>query len=88
MEGTEKTGVRDFEFCEQRESLVLQGRKRLREEERGSQDQRMALWLILNEIWKSKMEIPVESRHSGWQNALDLSLSTKEFSCIPSQTPC
>jgi hypothetical protein len=48
----------------------------------------MALWLILNEIWKSKMEIPVESRHSGWQNALDLSLSTKELSCIPSQTPC
>ncbi len=22
--------------------------------------QRMALWLILNQIWKSKMEIPVE----------------------------
>ena len=28
-EGIEKTGVRGFGFCEQRESPVLQGRKRL-----------------------------------------------------------
>src|ERR1035437_5547892 len=35
VEGIEKTGVRDFGFCEQRESPVLQGRKRLREEECG-----------------------------------------------------
>ena len=60
MEGSEKTGVRDFGFCERREIPVLQGRKRLREEECGSQDQRMALWPILNEIWMSKMEIPEE----------------------------
>jgi hypothetical protein len=57
VESFEKTGVRDFGFCEQRESPVLQGRKRLRDEECGSQDHWMALWLILNEIWKSKMEI-------------------------------
>jgi hypothetical protein len=54
----EKTGVRGVGFCEQRGSPVLQGRKRLRADECGSQDQRMALWPILNEIWKSKMEIP------------------------------
>jgi hypothetical protein len=35
-----------------------QGRKRLRERECGSQDERMAFGLILNEIRKSKMEIP------------------------------
>jgi hypothetical protein len=57
VEDVEKKGVRDFGFCEQRESPVLQGRKRLREEECGWQYQRMALWPIPNEIWKSKMEI-------------------------------
>ena len=56
--GIETTGVRDFGFCEQRESPVLQSRKRLWEEECGSQDQKVALWLILNETWKSKIEIP------------------------------
>jgi len=39
----EKTGVRDFGFCERRESHVLQGRKRPRDEECGSGDQMMAL---------------------------------------------
>jgi hypothetical protein len=58
VENTEETGVCDFRVCAQRDSPVLQGRKRLRDEECGSQDQRMALWLILNEIRKSKMEIP------------------------------
>jgi hypothetical protein len=58
VEDIEKTGIRDFGSCEQRESSVLQGRKRLREKECGSQDQRIAFGLILNEIWKSKMEIP------------------------------
>ena len=43
VEGIEKTGVRDFGFCKQRESSVFQGRKRLREEECRSQDQRVAL---------------------------------------------
>jgi hypothetical protein len=47
-------------FGEQRESPVLRRRERLREAERGSQDQRMPLWLTLNEIWKSKMEIPAK----------------------------
>ena len=37
---------------------VLQGRKRLPEEECGSQEQRTAVWLILNESSKSQMEIP------------------------------
>jgi hypothetical protein len=50
VEGIEKTGVRGFGFCEQRETPVLQGRKRLQEEKCGSGDQTMALWLILNEI--------------------------------------
>jgi hypothetical protein len=59
-EGSEKTGVRDFGFCEQLGSPVLRGRKRLPEEECGSQERRMAVWLILNESWKSKMEIPVK----------------------------
>ena len=54
----EKTGVRDFGFCERRESCVLQDRKRLRDEECGSGDQMMALWLMQNEIRKSKTEIP------------------------------
>jgi hypothetical protein len=58
VEGSEKTEVRGFGFCEQRGSPVLQGRKRLRNEQCGSGDQTMALWLTLNEIWKSKMEIP------------------------------
>ena len=40
----------------------------LREEECGSQDQEMALWLILNEIWKFKMKIPVKSV-ALWLNA-------------------
>lgn len=62
VEGIEKTGVRDFGFCKQRESSVFQGRKRLLEEECSSQDQRMALWLILNEICKSKMDISVNRR--------------------------
>ena len=57
VECAEKKGVRDFELRAQGESPVLQGRKRLPEEEWSSQDQRMAVWLILNEIWKSKMEI-------------------------------
>jgi hypothetical protein len=57
VEGSEKTGVRGFGFCGQRGSPVLQGRKRLRDEECGSGDQTMALWRILNEIWKSKMGI-------------------------------
>jgi hypothetical protein len=42
-------------------SPVLQGRKRLRKEERGSQDQKRALWHILNEIWRSKIEVPAET---------------------------
>jgi hypothetical protein len=50
VEGIEKTRVLGFGFCEQRESPVLQGWKRLRGEECGSLDQRMALWLILNAI--------------------------------------
>jgi hypothetical protein len=65
VEGIEKTRVRDLGFCEQREISVLQGRKRLREEECGPQDQRMAFGLILNEIWKSKMEIPINKRKGG-----------------------
>jgi hypothetical protein len=59
VEDIEKTWISDFEFCEQREISVLQGRKRLREEECGSQDQRMAFGLIRNGIWKSKIKIPV-----------------------------
>jgi len=62
VEGSEKTGVRDFGFCEQRGSPVLQGRKRLPEQECGSQEQRMAVWFTLNESWKSKMEIPAGSK--------------------------
>lgn len=37
----------------------MQGRKRLREEGCGSLEEKMALWPILNEIWKSKMAVPV-----------------------------
>jgi hypothetical protein len=54
VEDIEKTGVRDFGIDEQRENSVLKGRKRLREEECGSQDQRMASGLTLNQTWKSK----------------------------------
>jgi hypothetical protein len=43
-----------------RESHVLQGRKRLRDEECGSGGQMMALWLTLNEIWRSKIETPAQ----------------------------
>jgi hypothetical protein len=60
VKGIEKTGVRDFGFCERRESPVLQGRKRLRDEERGSGDQRMALWLILRSgspKWKFRIGV-------------------------------
>ena len=60
-EGIERTKVRDFGVCARSESPVLQGRKRLREEECGPQDQRMAFGLTLSEIWKSKMEIPVDN---------------------------
>jgi hypothetical protein len=60
VECVEKTGVRDFEFCAQGDSPVLQGQERLPEEECSSQDQGMAVWLILNGTWKSKMEIPVK----------------------------
>jgi hypothetical protein len=59
VEITEKIGGCDFGFCAQRGSPVLRGRERLPEEECGSQEQRMAVWLILSESWKSKMEIPV-----------------------------
>jgi len=58
VEGSEKMGVRDFGFCAQGDSPVWQGRKRLRKRECSSQDQRMAVRLILNEIRKSKKEIP------------------------------
>jgi hypothetical protein len=60
VECIEKKGVRDFGFCAQGESPVWQDRKRLPEEECGSQEQRMAVRLILNETWKSKMEIPAK----------------------------
>jgi hypothetical protein len=43
VEGIEKTGVRGFGFCDQRGSPVSRGRKRLRDEECGSGDQRIAL---------------------------------------------
>ena len=57
-EAIEKTGVRDFGFSERCGSYVLQGRKRLRTKNAAQAgDQMMALWLILNEIWKSKIEI-------------------------------
>jgi hypothetical protein len=36
VEGSEKTGVRGFGFCEQRGNPVLQGRKQLRDKECGS----------------------------------------------------
>jgi hypothetical protein len=49
-----------FGFCVQRESPALQGRKWLRGEAYGSLDQGMALWLMPNEIWKSKTEILIE----------------------------
>ena len=61
MECTEKTGVRDFEFCAQGESPILRDRKRFSEEECGSLDQRMTVWLMLDEIWKSKMGNPAGS---------------------------
>ena len=38
VECNKKTGVRGFGFCEQRGSPILQGRKRLRDEECGSGD--------------------------------------------------
>ena len=61
VESIENTGVRDFGFCAQGDNPVCQGRKRLPEEECGSQEQRMAVWRTLNESWKSKMEVPVHS---------------------------
>jgi hypothetical protein len=42
-----------------RASHVLQDRRRLRDGESGSGHPMMALWLMLNEIWKSQMEPPV-----------------------------
>jgi len=67
VESSEKTGIRDFGFCEQRGSPVLQGRKRLRDEECGSGDQRMAVWPMLHEIRKSKMEIPGKMMRPVWR---------------------
>ena len=58
VESSEKTRVRGLGFCEQRGSPVLQGRKRLPEVECSSLDHWLAARLILNRIWKSKMEIP------------------------------
>ena len=61
VEGIEKTDVRDFVFSlSSAESPRLAGSEEFREEECGSMDQRMTFWFILNEIWKSKMEISVE----------------------------
>jgi hypothetical protein len=65
VEGIEKTGVRDFGFCAPGDSPVWLGRKRL---ENGSRrecslvDRSRAVWLIVNEIRKSKMEIPVKEK--------------------------
>lgn len=60
VEDTEKMGVRDFGLCAQRDSPVLEGRRRLPQEVRGLLDQRTAGWVILNRIWKSKMEMRVQ----------------------------
>jgi hypothetical protein len=65
MECADKTGVRDFEFCAQGDGPVWQVENGFRSKECSSQDQRMAVWLILNEIWKSQVEIP-ESEQKVW----------------------
>jgi GH35 family endo-1,4-beta-xylanase len=88
LEDIEKTGLRDFRFCERRESSVLQGRKRLREKECGPRDQRMAFGLILNEILKSKMEVPIKSLHMAELNrrqllaAAGLALSARSAAAV------
>jgi hypothetical protein len=68
MECAEKTGVRDFELCAQGDGPVWQVENGFRSKECSSQDQRMAVWLILNEIWKSKMEIPDQNKKCGKAN--------------------
>jgi hypothetical protein len=60
VECSEKKGVRDFGFCAQGGSPVWQDRKRLPKRECSSQDQKMAVWSILNRTGKSKMEILVK----------------------------
>jgi hypothetical protein len=57
---SEKAGVRDFGFCALGDSPVWQGREGFPKREYSSQGQRMAVWLILNAIRKSKMEIPAK----------------------------
>jgi hypothetical protein len=64
VECTEKTGFLDFGFFRQGNKPALRGRRRLLEEKCKSQDQRMAVWYILNGIGRSKTEIPVESRRA------------------------
>ena len=49
-----------MDFCEPRESPVLQVENGSRRKNAAHRNERMPLWLILNEIWKSKMEILVK----------------------------
>jgi hypothetical protein len=58
VECTEKTRARDFGFSALGDSTALLGRKRLPKEILQLADQRIAVGLILNEIWKFKVEIP------------------------------
>ena len=44
---------------------ALQGRRRLPEEKCNLQDQRMAIWFMLNRTWKFEIEILVETLSGG-----------------------
>lgn len=56
----EKKGLSRFGFSGQGDNSEVRGEYVSQREECNSQDQRMAVWPILNEIWKSKMESPVD----------------------------
>jgi len=47
----------DSGFSQQGDTCALRGRKRLLAEERSAQDRKGGFGFILNEIWKSRVEI-------------------------------
>jgi hypothetical protein len=70
VEYTEEAGFPGFGFPGQGNNPALRVRRRLPAEECNSQDQRMAVWDILNGVWKSKTEIPVKRSYAGWTDTI------------------
>lgn len=78
MECDEKAVVRDFAVSAKGDNPGLQGRKRIPRGKIRFAGPRMAVWLILNEIWMSRMEIAANT--SGPRFSVDHQLHLRSCS--------